>query len=321
MARQLNDKWQADAYVDGRRVRKRFNTQSEAEAFERDPRGEILRPTVGILFRHGFRFLWERVRNSRDNFYTTESLIKWFGEDRLVTSITPALIQDYVMDLRKQNSGPRINRKLTTLRMLLKHCVSRGVIQTVPAFPKREVEGEGRTRFLTPEEAERLLSRLSMDHHAFASFLLNTGCRIGEALALEWKDVQADRVTLRWETTKGKKSRVLGLNRQAKAALEWGRSQGWSRPWQCINYDGFHSGFMRAKAEIGLKDDPEVVPHILRHTYASWLVQRGVSLQVVSKLLGHSTITMTMRYAHLAPDDLLTVNAMLDTQASSQSVS
>jgi integrase len=313
MVRKVGDRYQANAKVDGRRVRPMFDTEAEAELFERDPKAEQIKPTVGPLFRHGYRFLWERERNHRDNYYTTESLIRWLGEDRAVITITAALIQDYVLDLRKENSGPRINRKLTTLRQLLKHCVSRGAMAMVPAFPKREVEGEGRTRFLTEGEAEDLLSRLAPHHRAFATFLLNTGCRIGESLSLGWRDVGEDRLTLRWETTKGKKSRVLGLNRAAGEALAFAREQGWERPWSGIDYDGFHSAFMRAKAEVGLKDDPEVVPHILRHTYASWLVQRGVSIQKVSKLLGHSTITMTMRYAKLADDDLLTVNAMLDT--------
>ena len=57
--------------------------------------------------------------------------------------------------------------------------------------------------------------------------------------------------------------------------------------------------------QMGLTDDKEFVPHSLRHTCASRLVQRGVPIVVVKEWLGHKTIQMTMRYAHLAPTNLL----------------
>jgi integrase len=61
----------------------------------------------------------------------------------------------------------------------------------------------------------------------------------------------------------------------------------------------------RAKFKMGLKDDPQFVPYALRHTCASRLVQRGINLRVVQEWMGHKTITVTMRYAHLTPTNLL----------------
>ncbi|TGR70319.1 site-specific integrase, partial [Mesorhizobium sp. M2D.F.Ca.ET.223.01.1.1] len=59
-----------------------------------------------------------------------------------------------------------------------------------------------------------------------------------------------------------------------------------------------------AKAEVGLGADEQVVPHILRHTCASRLVQGGIDIRRVQMWLGHQTLSMTMRYAHLATNDL-----------------
>jgi site-specific recombinase XerD len=58
------------------------------------------------------------------------------------------------------------------------------------------------------------------------------------------------------------------------------------------------------REHLGLENDSQFVIHSLRHTFASRLVQRGVELQVVAKLLGHRSILTTMRYAHLAPQNL-----------------
>lgn len=311
MAIQKGNKWQANAYLNGKRTRPVFNTKEEAEAFERNPSDAVVLPYVGAVFRHGYKFLWEGKRNSEDCQYITDELIRVFGENTPVAHITSAKIQDLVLSLRAVNSGARINRKMSALRMLLRHAYERGAITQLPVFPKAQPESKGRERFLTKAEAEALLSLLPRNHSCFARFLLNTGARVGEALALRWQDVGEGRITFRWDTTKTQQTRTVGLNKAALDTLSLGRELGWSTPWEGINYDQFRRSWDRAKLLAKLEDDADVVPHILRHTFASWLVQSGVSLQVVSKLLGHSTIHMTMRYAKLAPDDLISVTEVI----------
>lgn len=67
-----------------------------------------------------------------------------------------------------------------------------------------------------------------------------------------------------------------------------------------LNNDSYRAGWRRAATHQGLVDDPQFVPYATRHTFASRLVQRGITLQVVQQLLGHTTLAMSMRYAHLA---------------------
>ena len=71
-----------------------------------------------------------------------------------------------------------------------------------------------------------------------------------------------------------------------------------------------------AKAEVGLGTDHQVVPHILRHTCASRLVQGGIDIRRVQMWLGHQTLQMTMRYAHLATNDLDACLNVLDRNRS-----
>ena len=66
----------------------------------------------------------------------------------------------------------------------------------------------------------------------------------------------------------------------------------------------FRAAWNEAKQEVGLGTEPDVVPHILRHTCASRLVQGGIDIRRVQTWLGHQTLQITMRYAHLASGDL-----------------
>jgi site-specific recombinase XerD len=73
------------------------------------------------------------------------------------------------------------------------------------------------------------------------------------------------------------------------------------------------SDWNAVKKEVGLGNDKQIVPHILRHTCASRLVQAGIDLRRVQAFLGHQTIQMTLRYAHLATNDLDQCVAALET--------
>ncbi|MBO6638045.1 MAG: site-specific integrase [Roseitalea sp.] len=132
-------------------------------------------------------------------------------------------------------------------------------------------------------------------------FLIDTGARVGEALGLKHGDVHNGRATF-WITKSGRSRTVPLTDRAVSALADQARQPG--GPFHGVAYQKFLYHWNAVKRDMGLKDDAQFVPHMLRHTCASRLVQAGIDLRRVQAFLGHQTIQMTLRYAHLATDDL-----------------
>jgi len=206
--------------------------------------------------------------------------------------------------LRKRgNSNATINRKMAALSKLLRKANKMGDVHSLPEF-KRQKEKAGRIRFLDHDEESALFSqiRTHSDLYArFCIFLVDTGARLSEGLDLRWGDLTDSRATF-WVTKSGR-SRSVPLTRRATQAISASdrRAPG---PFASIDQQRFRTAWHNAKDTIGLGHDKDVVPHILRHTCASRLVQGGIDIRRVQMWLGHQTRSMTRRYAHLASHDL-----------------
>jgi integrase len=174
-----------------------------------------------------------------------------------------------------------------------------------------------RIRFLTHEEADMLLEDLavrSQQLHDIALLSLHCGPRASEIFKLTWGCVNLIENNLTLLDTKTS-SRIVPMTTKAKEMLE---SKKHGSPDQLVftNKKGkkiqqVSNAYRTAVKELGFNNGVndsrmKVCFHTLRHTYASWLVQGGENLYTVGKLLGHSTIAMTERYSHLAPDTLKT---------------
>ena len=167
-----------------------------------------------------------------------------------------------------------------------------------------------RERFLTEEEFRRLgrvLDELEaggrMPLHAAAALrlLMLTGCRCNEILTLRWEDVHLEAKELRLPDTKTGPRAVPLAPAAAKVLAELPRVPG--NPWVIagrkpgVHLSNFHVYWYRVRARAGLED---VRLHDLRHSFASRALALGESLPMIGKLLGHSQIQTTARYAHLA---------------------
>ena len=176
-----------------------------------------------------------------------------------------------------------------------------------------------RMRFLTKSEAKTLLDSLhSRSLHLWRMALtsLYTGLRAGEIFQLRWEHVNFTCGTITVMDAKNTENRVVHMPEQVQRVLKsWhvqskGKSGFLVFPKQNTRntpLSEIGSHFKVIVKDCGLNDGINdrrycIVFHSLRHTYASWLVQAGVPLYTVQKLMGHKTITMTQRYAHLAPD-------------------
>lgn len=247
--------------------------------------------------------LWENGNHKKN-------VIAFIGElDELVTPryftcFTQDMLDHLIGALRnKGNSNATINRKMAALSKLLRKAHKMGDIHSLPEF-KKEKEKSGRIRFLEHDEETRLFKAIreqSEDAYQLSVFLVDTGCRLGEAIGLIWTDINENRVTF-WITKSGR-CRTVPMTERVRDAVKR-RNNSACGPFSQLSQIQYRTIWHRAKEQVGLSQDKQVVPHILRHTCASRLVQGGIDIRRVQMWLGHQTLAMTMRYAHLATNDL-----------------
>lgn len=194
-----------------------------------------------------------------------------------------------------------------------------------PVMGRRLREPEGRIRWITQHEAQTMIAAAQQQTKApyLADFLrlgLNTGCRSGEMLGLEWSRVDLQRRIFHLEDmhTKSKRRRSIPLNQQGWSALinraRFRAERCPDSPWVFSDHKGrrilsVRRSFKTVCERVGIAD---FRIHDMRHTCAAWMVQSGVPLYEVKELLGHSTIKVTERYAHLAPENIRDAVAVLD---------
>ena len=216
-----------------------------------------------------------------------------------------------------------VNRRIATL----KHMATKGhdwELLTKDTLDrvrrcKLQKENNARLRFLSAEEAQRLVACAAVEVRPVLICALNTGCRKEEVLGLTWDRVDLKHGFIRLNKTKNGESRDVPINSTLADCL-----RGLVRPIDPAGYVftnpatgrrwcDMKRGFDRACQRAKLSDFRF---HDLRHTFASQLVMNGVDLTTVSRLLGHKSLTMTLRYAHLAPDHLQSAVGVLDRLAS-----
>jgi integrase len=143
-----------------------------------------------------------------------------------------------------------------------------------------------------------------------AELALYTGMRQSELLGLTWDRVDRSRGVVLLEDTKAGQRREIPLNSPADAVLarRWTpEATGLVLP--AAYWNAYRSAWERA---VTVSKVPDFRFHDLRHTFASWSVQRGASLHEVKDLLGHHSLAMVLRYAHLAPENLRSAVSRLD---------
>lgn len=283
-----------------------FDSQREAEKWiagvefgyvHLNPAGGDLPTTVGQMLTYVYENRWSGMRSEEDLFRNGQHVVETLGEGGPITMLAERRSVELVRNRFKDRVSPAtVNRKLSALSALMTSAYDLGLIDGRPSI-KKEREPEGRQRFLTDDEETAVLNWLE-DHHPdlvdIVTFLLDTGMRVNEALSMEWSSLQGSKVTLNPQNTKSKRSRTIPLTTAAMSVLM--RRRNLQRPFEGIHYRRLAMRFGQAVENLHLG---EVTLHTLRHTFASKLVQRGVDLYVVAHLLGHSSVTVTERYAHL----------------------
>ena len=232
----------------------------------------------------------------------------------LMTGLESVFVPDHPyqrwFDTFSRTAPGNANNALKLLRQILNLAIARGHLVTNPArgiAPNRRPQ---LTRFLSSEEIARLHSAL--DRHSGGRYgaqadivrlLLLTGCRRNEIVRLRWSEVRDDTLVLAGSKTGPRQvplgaraRRILERQKRGESSFVFPSPLDPSRP------RGNNLGlWYRVRKEAGIED---VRLHDLRHTHASHAVMNGVPVPVVSRLLGHSNVCMTLRYAHLGDRDI-----------------
>ena len=239
----------------------------------------------------------QRFRNTTR--YALKMLHEWFGELN-VSQITLGLVQEFMDERRRTVSLATAQRDVSTLRAVLNKAHREGLLAAAPRFPRFKAL-KHRTRWLTPDEAERLVRAASRHIVPLIRLAVDTGGRRSELLRLDWRHVDLRNKRVTFVETKNGEDRTVRLCDRACAVFA---SMGPKDAGPVFTFNGkaiasVKTAFNNARENAGLED---VRFHDLRHTFASRLVQCGVPLYDVMNLMGHQSLTMVQRYAHLAPD-------------------
>ena len=158
---------------------------------------------------------------------------------------------------------------------------------------------EAELAWLTVEEVKQLLAECekskAVDLVTIVKICLATGARWGEAESLTGKQISPGKIT--YIKTKGKKNRAVPISDELYEILPKVRT---SKP----VFTGCYSAFRGAIKRAGIELPDGQLSHVLRHTFASHFMMRGGNILVLQRILGHTDIKVTMRYAHFAPDHL-----------------
>lgn len=245
-----------------------------------------------------------------DIFRSLEILSAHFGKDTPIGAITNSDVMDFranrrggtiKVDAREFGtvSPSTVNRDLAYLKAALTWANEMHGKQA-PALAWKRLkleEPEHRIRFAGAEEFAKLLESAHEAIRPAIVAAVATGLRKANLLGLGWHQIDLGRGTITIPRTKGKKPLVIRITRPLAAVL--GRTPPDEREGRVFDRTNFRKRWEAAVKAAGMVDFHF---HDLRHTFASWARMNGADLADICEAMGHSTVAVTMRYAHIKPD-------------------
>lgn len=259
---------------------------------------------------------WKNNKDGMGSYRRGRLLLEHMG-NLVVSAISGETVDDLIRKL--EGTGIECstqNRYLATLKTILKHF-------RLPAdFIKLRKENKGRIRVLTKDEElqviELLLGAEQQGKKPYytqtadlVKLLVDTGMRLSELLNLTYTDINFNSNLISIWINKGDRPRSIPMTRRSRTIMEGRQQINTVKPFTITIHEA-ERAWQWTRAELGLERDSEFVIHALRHTCASRLVNAGVDLYVVKEWLGHSSIQITERYAHLNPSKLVQAVEVLE---------
>lgn len=228
-------------------------------------------------------------------------------DDTPLSMLKRADVKKWAVGRMGQVSNATVNREISFARAAINTTATDYELNLNNPFANvKYLEAEVIPNYLSPNDYQRLLESAlhfeNYDLHDFIKLLVMTGCRQSEVLTLKWENVHFDKrhfVVLN-TLSKSKRTMYKYLNDTAYSVLleRYDNKQGdyvFMNPKTGKPIKSFNKGWQLCKKRALVN----CRMHDIRHTYASWLVQKGVPIYTVKELLGHGDIASTQRYAHL----------------------
>jgi integrase len=270
-----------------------------------------------------------KTRNGLDDKYRYEGCLAPVFDDKRLDEITSFDLERLKNDLTKKGYAPgSVKHCLVLFRQIFNKAVLWGMYKGENPIKgvKLPILQNQRERFLTYDQASLLLDELKVDQnrtrnpgdkkdpqlHDMALLSLHCGLRAGEIFNLKGQDLDFENGLINISDPKNKESRKAFMTEAVREALSKRIS---GSPDEYIFKDKKHGGriiaissaFRKAVNRLefnnSITDSRQIVTfHTLRHTFASWLALQGETILTIKDLLGHKTLAMTARYAHLMPE-------------------
>ena len=247
------------------------------------------------------------------------SKLRWIGafwNEVSLSEIDREAIQALVKKKKGKVKPATVNRYLALIRAILRcSCDEWQWLDRVPRIRMLK-ELSRRIRWLTSDQAKRLLDELPEHQRHAAIFALSTGLRAGNVLGLKWDQIDFKRRFCYFDSSEVKNDEELfiALNDSALSVLRARRSM---HNEYVFTYKGKRIGRLNTaawKKALNRAGIENFRWHDLRHTWASWLVQEGVPLYALQEMGGWKSSSMVRRYAHLSFENTLQYSRILDTR-------
>ncbi len=308
--------WWIKVKVNGRRVQESTRTadRQKAQEYHDKLKARLWDETrLGVKPSHSWEdtvLRWIAERQHKGTLEDDKAHLRWV--DKYLGPLMLDEIDRDVLDrvtaarLAEGKSNATVNRLLEIVRAILRMAVYEW--EWLERCPKVRLlpEPKRRIRWLTRDEAARLIAELPRHLAAMVVFSLETGLRKSNVTGLQWSQVDLERRTAWIHADQAKARRAIAVPLSAKAVIVL-REQVGKHPASVFTYNGKPVTQVNTKAwkealkRAGIEDFRW---HDLRHTWASWHVQAGTPLQVLQELGSWETVEMVRKYAHLSSDHL-----------------
>jgi integrase len=305
----------------GKRVERSLDTSVKREAEERYSKVvvEIIEGSYfekqkaqSVTFGEMVGKYLQKYCRTRDE-HTVKRLLPVFGHLTL-SNVTTEIVSDYRDERLKSVKPATVYQELSLMRRMFN--VARREWKWTRDNPVADLSfsvgnKNARDRWLTIEEEKTLIDKATNPSwlRPLLIMALHTGMRRGEILDLDWNHIDVSRRMLTIHRSKNGQKRSLPMSQTLCDTLRAIKIRNISGRVFPIAVRSLRAAFDMTTEKAGIMDFHF---HDLRHTFATRLVQNGVDLYKVKELLGHKTITMTMRYAHHYPESLRTSVEVLD---------